>query len=445
MSHNSEGGSPRVLVLCAEPFNSERGSGITLTNLFGRWEREKLFSVYWLDVAVDTKVCRHYCKIPAVSRRLGSILNRPYPSSVAAHAAAETVAPANRVGLIASLMRKVAILDSWPGFSECLRHICIPAAALKSIKDFRPQVIYCVLSSLQAASIAYRLYQRLGIPLVIHIFDDWISLQPGTLFERLPGLGGLRRYEKVMRLAKVHLAIGPDMAQSYAERYGLRFTPLQNPVDPGIWDLPMQPCRSAESGLRLRFTGNLYCPGNLSGIKEFAHAIEVASASAGPLYFEIYAPSEVVKLYQPMFAGYPHTSLHPVPTDVRKLTELYNDAAALVIAMDSAGAQGSLLKLSMPTKIPSILMSGRPLLIYAPPEAAVVKFAKRHDVGYVIHAPASTAQLADGISMFLADNHRRFTRASAGKRLAHSMFATIHVQPLFAKLLTEAASGVPGA
>src|SRR5512142_3396970 len=158
------------------------------------------------------------------------------------------------------------------------------------------------------------------------------------------------------------------------------------------------------------------------------------------VFFEIYAPQEVLPVYAPIFSSCPHTSLHPVPTQTAQVVELYRDADALVIALDSRGNQANVLRLSMPTKIPSILMSGRPLLVYAPPEAAVTRFVLRHEVGCLIPAPAPTAQLAEAVGRFLADGQLASTRASLGKQLALDAFATSRVRAQFMHLFKAAAA-----
>ena len=56
---------PKVLII-GQPFNNDTGGGITLSNLFNGWDREKIAvacSGYLLLDNIDTEVCNTYYQL----------------------------------------------------------------------------------------------------------------------------------------------------------------------------------------------------------------------------------------------------------------------------------------------------------------------------------------------------------------------------------------------
>ena len=438
---------PKVLVICAEPFNQERGSGITLSNLFNGWDPQKLATLYWLEVPPDGRVCACHWKLRTLLggrvRRGGGAARRE--SGGASGSAPGEACKSGSQGGCGRVKRWLVGLDRHCGLADLLHWVPLPTDTMHQIRAFAPEVIYCPLSSRQAVSLVGRVLKALRVPLVLHVFDDWISQSPQTMLGWLMHSRVRRRFSALLKTAQACLAIGPNMARIYEERYHVSFVPLQNPVDPAVWDLPPKSAPGAGKSLVLRFTGNLYQQGNLSGMVEFARAFELVPSGGRELRFEIYAPSSVVAIYSPLFSDCRRTKILPVPVDTVAMLELYQGADGLVIVVDADEGQGGMLGLSMPTKLPSVLMSGRPLLIYAPAGAALAQFVKAHGVGSVIHTPAKSSELAQGIAEFLGNPEKTRALAAVGKRVALDQFSTTRVRPIFARVLRETAAQKPRA
>ncbi|MBM0240148.1 hypothetical protein JNW88_29005, partial [Micromonospora sp. ATA32] len=56
-------GHPRVLVVAALPFSSSTGGGITLSNLFHGWPRDRIAQLHTEGVPT-TEVCERYFQLP---------------------------------------------------------------------------------------------------------------------------------------------------------------------------------------------------------------------------------------------------------------------------------------------------------------------------------------------------------------------------------------------
>jgi hypothetical protein len=95
----------------------------------------------------------------------------------------------------------------------------------------------------------------------------------------------------------------------------------------------------------------------------------------------------------------------------------------------------------MPTKVPSYLASGAPILVYGPSEIAPVRYASRHCWGHVIDE-RSAPRLQQGIREILLDRRLREDLGARAIRTAQEFHDAPVVRRRFQQTLIETARTV---
>jgi hypothetical protein len=111
------------------------------------------------------------------------------------------------------------------------------------------------------------------------------------------------------------------------------------------------------------------------------------------------------------------------------------DALLLPVNFDSHSV--SLMRYSMPTKVPSYLVSGTPCLVYGSADTAQVQYARDAGWGHVI-AERSLLALKAGLRRIVEDMPLRQT-LSAAARKASVNHDEKRVRPMFQHVLRQAA------
>src|SRR3954447_23531619 len=76
---------PKVLII-SQPFNNDTGGGVTLTNLFTGWDRDKIAVIctgHLLEFNIDTSICKNYYQLGTKEDKWAfplSLLKRKYAS-----------------------------------------------------------------------------------------------------------------------------------------------------------------------------------------------------------------------------------------------------------------------------------------------------------------------------------------------------------------------------
>ena len=165
-----------VLVVNGEPFNDITATGITMSNLFRGWPRERLFQVFTANVVPNKDICINNLRLS--SRDLKPFCyfaNRAESNGGLGDSAGGGAR--NGSGLSSSKGRS--------GFRDIVRKGAVPfldflpyqirRENLAVVREFKPDVIYSMLGSIRMVRLVSRLAKELGIPVVPHFMDDWIS------------------------------------------------------------------------------------------------------------------------------------------------------------------------------------------------------------------------------------------------------------------------------
>ena len=234
---------PRVLIF-GQPFNDFSGGGITLTNLFRGWPKEKI-AVTFIGhglISVTTDVCDTYYQLGSEEHKWifpFNLIQRKFPSGI------KTFVPGNSspVNIIqASTRYKLVNRFFYPflrqiGLFHAVSTITLSDKIKQWLKEWRPELLYIQASTRETINFAREINDFLGVPSVIHVMDDWPSTisNSGILkkywFRKID-----REYRDLLLKVNLHMSISDSMSLEFEKRYGVKFIPFHNPDRKSVVD-----------------------------------------------------------------------------------------------------------------------------------------------------------------------------------------------------------------
>ncbi len=440
---------PRLLFVTPHAFNHVMGGGITFTNLFHGWPKDRLACVHSDSVPTSDDVCTQYYRLgPAELDIAGPLqLARRIVRGNASLGvgAAEPAGPAagdeghgkSGGGLLRFVQR--AALGSSPPLSARL------TPALETwIARFRPEILFTLLGSNGMMCLVERIRHRFALPLVPHIMDDW----PSAAYR--DGLIGpwerwrMRRWlNHFFAVATVRLGIGTAMCAAFGERYGRPFIPFQNTLDVARWAVTAKTDLTTGRPARLLYVGSVFANAQLQSLIDCAVAVRNLNRAGLPVHLSIASPGFLVQPYRDRIEIDPTVTIEPPITDDTAFFARLAAADALLLPANFDADSIRMIRYSMPTKVPAYLVSGTPVLVYGPTDVAQVGYARDRAWGHVVSQRDPTT-LQEGIRRILGDTGLRARLSQTARAVAAAEHDAEQVRRRFQRVLCEAAAGNAG-
>ena len=344
---------PKVLIF-GHQFDNRTGLGITLSNLFANWSKERL-------AVMATYINEALCEsVRPCSTYIGELKGK-----TSFHSASKS----------SSLRSRIRKLYYYMGFKEIRYKFSYKDTHIKKARVFNPDIIFSCLGSLNSMKDCLAIAEQFpSAKLVLYIVDDWVNTKENNRF--IPSYWR-KQNDKYFRLllerASGLLSICPFMSEIYKERYGKVFFPFHNPVDFQQWS--SQPInRKYENDVRsILYVGKIN-DDTKDCLLDTASAIDRLNNdnnTSFKLRFDVYTPN--YKDYKNLFLEFPDSKVTPpVPhSDILSLTKSYD---ALLLTLGFSKKSREYVRLSMPTKLSEYLAAGIPTILYCPAEIALAKY-----------------------------------------------------------------------
>ena len=373
---------PKVLII-NQPFNTNTGGGITLSNLFAKWDRDKLAvacSGYLLTEDMDPMLCNTYYQLGSEERKWIFPLNlfsRKYYSGPIK--ITETVENKNKLIVKKSRFREKLIMNyvlpflEYIGFDHFKAKSKLSDKFCKWLDDFDPDVLYMQASSRESILFCTEIIKYKRRPMIFHMMDDWPALigvrgSFSKFWERKIN----KEFQFLMEQADLRMSISDYMAQAYYERYGQKFVTFHNPIDLEFWKRSQRDSYELNDSPVILYAGRIGL-GIDESLKTIADALEqVNTKLVSSVKFVIQAQEAPtwIKNYKNMeyrsFVAY------------EDLPKVFAQADILLLPYDFSKESLSYIRYSMPTKAPEYMASGTPILVFAPLDTALVQYAKQY-------------------------------------------------------------------
>ena len=426
---------PRVLFITPAAFNHVSGGGVTFSNLFRGWPVDRIATVHNDATPVTTDVCQLYYRLG--EREIGTW---PVLARLRSGTAAWASAPAGAGGGATSVLRRLKTAIFGDGLPE-RGMLSAPLAAW--IESFRPDIIYTILGSTGMMALIDQVQRHFALPLVVHFMDDWQSaIHRGGLLSALQRRHMHALIARLVATARLRLGICDAMCTEYADRFGQSFLPFQNAVDVARWAKLAKHDIAVGSPIRLLYTGSVLGFAQSDSLAECCAVIALLRAEGMSVELDIYSPPAQTAPLRDRLLCDRAIRLHDVISDDETYFRTLAEADILLLPVNFDAHSVRYIRLSMPTKVPSYLVSGTPILVYGPSGVAQVDYAREVGWGHVVDRPGRTA-LASAIKRLAGDLTLRRELSAAARRLAAGRHDSTIVRTGFQTALADCSGKLP--
>lgn len=427
---------PRVLVVARDPFNTESHTGITLSNLFRGWPDERLMGIHWgQSLKADLSIFSKQLRLPPKGL-CKALLQMRQPILGQKNLNSDIVAANKFQEIGAHFLYRCWNLLINVGFNHWAFAWLIPGEVRNAINIFQPQLMYAVL--IPETIVFDVIDQRPDYTnLMVHIFDDWISIPQRKPFGNLFYSRIRKKLISTFSEANVRIAIGEEMSRTYEMRYGQNFSWIQNAPDEKFWMNYKNKGSEYETRFIFRSIGSIYPGGNLEAIERFARAVEDLGDLKPRPILEMYVPKQSEQEIKKRMSRFSQVFIYQLPIKDDDIARIYQTSGAVLLAYNGDEYASKWLGLSMPTKLPICLLTSTPIFVFAPRDAAITKFIISRQCGHVSESGISDSGLKHAIMCFILDSGKTISHAAAGLLVGQKELSASVMKARFWRLIAE--------
>lgn len=361
----------KVLIVSANPLDRNQNNGKTLLSFFSGYGREYLAQLYFYPTLPNTTEFERFFRISdfdVLNRRLHRSKTAGGPVEPVESALSVSTEETVRMGRIKKsaltcLAREVLWHGAWR--SEALD---------RWLDETAPDVIFFVAGDgLYSYDICEYARRRTGAKLVVYTGDDYVLPRPKFyLAQDLRRRLILRKLKSCVDAADLFLTISEPMRRTYRELLGKDSLLAANMAD-SLREA--QPAPKTRSGLLLVYLGGFQYHRDAT-LHRLAEAIaRINGEGRTPLFLEIYsnAQPDDALLRQ---LEVPGASAFCGCLDQAGVKWKVNEADILVHVESFSPESIADVRLSLSTKIPEYLSTGKPLLAIGPAEVASMVYLR---------------------------------------------------------------------
>lgn len=407
---------PKVLII-SQPFNNDTGGGITLSNLFAGWERDKvavICSGYVLQNNIDTSICNTYYQLGEKEQKWIFPLNlvkRKYKSGLIKFDTKKTI---QNLSFEKSKFRVKMIMEyfmpllHYSGLIHVSKKLEFSDELRDFVDSFNPDVIYVQAEDRERIAFCLDLYAHVQKPMIFHMMDDWPEVISDKGFMKN---FWSRKIDKELRVllnkSEEWMSICEEMSSEYKNRYNLDFIPFHNPVDLTAWKPFQRKSYELNETPRILYAGRIGL-GIDTSLELIARAIDKVNEDL-KISAKFVLQTESKPKWADKFQCVQHQSFVPYS----ELPKVFSGADFLILPYDFSSESIKYIKYSMPTKASEFMISGTPILIFAPEETAIVKYANKYNWAKVVTENNWTKMVDALKTLILHENERKMIAQNA--------------------------------
>ena len=242
-----------------------------------------------------------------------------------------------------------------------------------------------------------------------------------------------REFRSLLEITDMHLSISDAMSEEYLKRYGRSFRAFHNPIDPEHFNITLTSKISGDNRFRILYIGRIGIA-NKKILVRFATFMSKYEPDGLSIEFVIYT-KDIDNRYARKLAKMHKVSVIEAVShnEIPRLLKSYD---LLLLPLDFAEAGLKFSKLSMPTKASEYMMSGTPMLVFAPEETAISRFCRRSECAHCVSTP-DNRELAKAIDLLSKDKPYRERLSTNAMNLAEQLFDVRVVREEFKNLLLQ--------
>ncbi len=432
----------RILVF-GQPFNNFSGGGITLTNLFKGWPKEKIAVTYLGHglVNVTTDVCDTYYQLGKEEHKWKFpfyLFQKEFSSGIKSIEDRKDI-PVNSAQ---KGFRHMVVNNyfypflRWAGLFHFTTTLSLSEKFKNWLTEFDPEIVYLQVAARDEIVFAKDLVGYLKVPSVIHFMDDWpTTISSRGLFKRYWSRKIDTELKSLLDKVDLHLSISDAMSDEYKKRYNKKFLPFHNPIEVEIWaPYAKKDFKIDKKYVNILYSGRIGDNGIAESVVEVASAIDSMKDGEANIKLHIQTPTKDRRIIDRL-TNYKCVVFNPF-AEYSQIPKIFSGADILLLANDFSSMGLKYLRYSMPTKASEYMISGTPVFVYTPEVAAVSKFFSKNECGYCI-TKQSRDEIVRAIRYLINDEQYRKKISLNAVTLAKERFDAEKVRHNFQKLLTN--------
>lgn len=386
---------PKILII-GQSFNKRSGGGVTISNLFKGWPKDRLAVASNDNLAkgLDDSVCEIYYQL-GYNNKL-----HPFPLNIILPKINCGIIPIVKDGNTTGAPEKIksgnyqviykvlfALLHFF-GLYNLFYKLKITPEFEQWISEYEPDVIYTQLASLELIRFVDDLEAKTKKTVAIHIMDDWpLTInKPGIFYNYWQRVID-KEFRKLLNKSAILMSICEAMSDEYKLRYQKEFIPFHNPIDIGYWKPAAAKDYSVKNKFTILYAGRIGL-GIGTSVAEIAVAVNDIAKDNPDIVFEIQtADTEMLN----KLVAVKENVRWVKPIDYSALPAKFAAVDLLLLPQDFEPESIQFLKYSFPTKVSEYMISGTPILVYGDPQTAVTKYAVKDKWAYVVSERSKVA------------------------------------------------------
>jgi len=431
---------PRVLIF-GQPFNDIYGGGITLTNIFKGWDKDRIAvaATGHLMYGVTTDVCDNNYQLGIEEFRWifpFSLLQRKFRSGKLSFGLEEE--PGNKqhkFGLRYILVNHFfyPVLE-WLGLFHCISRIKMSSRFKTWLSQFSPEIIYFQVSTRDSLLFAETLIDYLKVPSAIHVMDDWPSTISGRgLLKQYWRKKIDREFKHLLSKTDLCLSISDAMSEEYLRRYNRVFKPFHNPIDIDRFTGIKRETATNDKILRVLYLGRIGVA-NKKSIHSFSKVVSELKTEQYKITLDIFT-SDTDNRFIKKKSGLRNIKINPA-VKYEEVPSLLKQFDLLLLPLDFTKDGLRYARYSIPTKASEYMISGTPVLVYAPGETAISKFISSNECGCCV-TEQNKNKLETELQNIINDKEYSNKLSNNAFELAKRLFDATRVRSEFQNSLKE--------
>ena len=427
---------PKVLII-GQTFNSITGGGITQSNLFSGWDKDKLAVACTAHLLIDSdrNICNNYYQLGRNEHSWifpFNFLQREFSSGLLKEEKSDSTnlaKPKNNL-LRSKLVGNVFYpFIRYTGLIHCISKIRLSREFCNFLDQFNPDVIYAQGQDRERILFTLMVHAYLKKPLIFHMMDDWPStISDKGLFKKYWHNKIDHDFRILLDNASLLMGVSDAMANEYKIRYNKTFITFHNPININFWKEYQKIDYNLSSSPTILYAGRVGL-GIQSSLETIAKAVHTVNRELNTSIKFILQTAE-----EPVWINLYPCVYHRNFVSYNDLPRLFSESDILLLPYDFSLESIKYIKYSMPTKAPEYMMSGTPILVFAPAGTAIVKYAKEYKWAKVI-TENSISEISETIRQLIENKVLRQQIAHNAMKIAEKNYNSINVTNHFRKLI----------
>lgn len=366
----------RIMMVVPHSIYVDDNTGITVRNIFGKYDRSAM-----------SEICL---------------------SGSDSHSAIDSFTFPNR--------KKGNHLDNFLYIIRCVRD----EQFNHFVTEHKPEIVYCICSTIQTAIVSYYVCRKMKIPVIIHHFDNNMeTAKLGLLFRPV--------YKALAKHMKCGFVISDSMKENYEATYGGHYEVLMNCVS-------IPDGQAAADTVDLVHSNIIYA-GGLHLNRQ--NTLLMAERCLGRINRElgtrirlhVYTGQEFIDRYQATFD--PEITEFRQSVPYQEIIKKYDEYGMILHVESFDDDLYPFLKYSLTTKLPECMQAPGLFVCIAPQNTAIYRYVRDNNIGVAVsgedelYSVLMTALTDGGMAAEMKKNARQLAAQKFSDVKAHELLTTV--------------------